>query len=328
MATWHRYREKLEELVLRHPSIFPRYKKGSVNFDDFGLQRRNKPVLDEWGCLWNFLVDGLDGQVVKHPLEDWKAFESFRAPDPDARKDALYCSYPSNWEEIRRKIEKDRKEGLTTFGSVPHGFMFMRLHYLRGFTNLMLDFVSDHRLLQDLINMVLEYNLEMIRRWLEIGVDIIMLGDDLGMQERMPISPESYHKYVAPAYEEILKLSHEYGAYAYLHSDGHILEVAEDLIKSGLDVINPQVGCNSLEGIKDAFKGKICIDLDVDRQYILPFGSPQDVRDHIKQIVFELGSKEGGLWIIAGCYPDVPLDNIETLCRAMEDFQSYFSAIS
>jgi len=328
MATWHRYREKLEELVLRHPLIFAGHKKGSTHFDDFGLQRRNEAVLDEWGCLWNFLVDGLDGQVVKHPLGNWKAFESFRPPDPDASKNALYCSYPSNWDEIRGNIQKDRNEGRITFGTVPHGFMFMRLHYLRGFNNLMLDFAGEHHLLPDLINMVLEYNLKMIRRWLEIGVDIIMLGDDLGMQERMPISPKSFHKYLTPAYEEIFKLSHEYGAYAYLHSDGHILEVSEDLMKSGLDVINPQVRCNSLKGIKDAFKNRICIDLDVDRQHVLPFGSPGDVRDHIKEIVLELGCKEGGLWIIAGCYPDVPLANIETLCRAMEDFQSHFSDMS
>jgi len=324
MATWHKYREKLEELVLRHPRIFPHHKKGSVDFDNFGLQRKGKPVPDEWGCIWNFLVDGLDGQVVEHPLRDWKDFDSFKPPDPEARKEGLYCSYPSNWDEIKVKIEKAKREGCVTFGGVPHGFMFQRLYYLRGFNNLMMDFVCEHPKLQDLINMVLEYNLKMIRKWLEIGVDIMGFGDDLGMQDRLPISPKSFRKYLAPAYKEIFKLTHEYGAYAYFHTDGHILEVAEDLITAGVDIINPQVRANGLEGIKEAFKGKVCIDLDVDRQYVLPFGSQQEVREHIKEIVLELGSKEGGLWIVAGCYPDVPLANIEALCKAMEDYQCYF----
>jgi len=325
MATWHKYREKLEELVLRHPRIFPHYKKGSIDFDNFGLQRKGKPVPDEWGCIWNFLVDGLDGQVVEHPLRDWKDFDSFKPPNPEARKEGLYCSYPSNWDEIKVNIEKAKKEGRITSGGVPHGFMFQRLYYLRGFNNLMMDFACEHPKLQDLINMVLEYNLKMIRKWLEIGVDIMGFGDDLGMQDRLPISPKSFRKYLTPAYKEIFKLTHEYGAYAYFHTDGHILEVAEDLITAGVDIINPQVRANGIKGIKEAFKGKVCIDLDVDRQYVLPFGSQQKVREHIKEIVLEIGSKDGGLWILAGCYPDVPLINIEALCKAMEDYQYYFS---
>lgn len=325
MATWHKHREKLEEIVLRHPRIFPDHKKGSVHYDNFGLQRRNKPVPDEWGCTWNFLVDGLDGQVVEHPLEDWKSFDSFKPPDPEASKDGLYCSYPSNWDGIRSNIAKARKAGRMTFGSVPHGFMFMRLHYLRGFSNLMMDFAGEHPMLQDLIDMVLEYNLKVIRKWLEIGVDIMGFGDDLGIQDRLPISPKAFRKYLTPAYKEIFELTHRSGAYAYLHSDGHILEVAEELMEAGVDVINPQVRPNGIEGIKDAFKDRVCIDLDVDRQHVLPFGSQQDVRDHIEKIVLKLGSQKGGLWVLAGCYPDAPLANIEALCKAMEDYQCFFS---
>lgn len=329
MATWHKYREKLEELVLRHPRIFggfsPNHEKGRIDFDDFGLQRKNKRVQDEWGCVWDFLVDGLDGQVVKHPLEDWKAFDSFKPPDPEAGKEELYCSYSSNWDEIRTSIAKAKEQGHIVRGSVPHGFMFMRLHYLRGFTNLMKDFAIEHQRLQDLIDMVLEYNLKMIRKWLEIGVDIMQFADDLGMQHRMPISPRKFHKYLTPAYRELFAAAHEYGTYAYLHTDGHILEVAEDLIRAGVDIINPQSQANGMEGIRRAFKGRVCIDLDVDRQYVLPFGRKKAIREHIKEAVLRLGSKRGGLWITAGCYPDVPLPNIESLCTAMEDFQYYFS---
>ncbi len=329
MATWHKYKEELEELVLRHPRIlresYPNHEKGSIDFYDLGLQRKNKRILDEWGCVWNFLVDGLDGQVVKHPLEDWKAFDSFKPPDPEAGKEELYCSYPSNWDEIRTNIAKAREQGRIVKGNVPHGFMFMRLHYLRGFTNLMKDFTTEHQRLQDLINMVLEYNLKMIRKWLEIGVDIMQFADDLGMQHRMPISPETFRKYLAPAYREFFAAAHEYGTYAYLHTDGHILEVAEDLVCAGLDIVNPQSRSNGIEGIKSAFKGRVCIDLDVDRQYTLPFGDRKEIRDHIEEIVLGLGSKRGGLWITAGCYPDVPLSNIESLCTAMEDYQYYFS---
>lgn len=67
---WHTYREKLEDLVLRHPSIFDKHERGSHNFDDFGIRRKGNVFTDEWGCVWHFLKDGLQGQVMEHPLED------------------------------------------------------------------------------------------------------------------------------------------------------------------------------------------------------------------------------------------------------------------
>ncbi|MCD6510523.1 MAG: hypothetical protein J7L11_09080 [Thermoprotei archaeon] len=56
-------------------------------------------------------------------------------------------------------------------------------------------------------------------------------------------------------------------------------------------MINPQVRINRLDNLK-AYKGRVCIDADVDRRVVLPFGTPHDVEEHIKEIVLELGSKE------------------------------------
>jgi len=65
-ATWHKYRERLEEVLLKHPRLFPGFRKGAIDFDDFGMHRRGNTVVDEWGCVWTFKIDGLEGQVVKH----------------------------------------------------------------------------------------------------------------------------------------------------------------------------------------------------------------------------------------------------------------------
>jgi len=70
-------------------------------------------------------------------------------------------------------------------------------------------------------------------------------------------------------------------------------------------------------------KGKICVALDLDRQQILPFGSVREVRNYVSEAVSELGSREGGLMLHANVRPDTPLENIEALCQAMEDYR-YF----
>ena len=123
----------------------------------------------------------------------------------------------------------------------------------------------------------------------------------------------------------MFKPCREAGVHVYLHSDGHILEIAEDLVKAGVSMLNLQDTVNGIENIGRKLKGEVCIDLDVDRQYLMPFGTPEEIEKHIKNVIVKLGSKKGGLALKADIYPDVPLSNIEALCQAMEKYKYYYS---
>ncbi len=291
-ATWKKYREDLEEIVIRHPLIFGEYKKGSRNFDEFRGLYREGTHTDEWGCVWKNIRGGLDAIVVHHPLSSWDAFESYTPPEPG--------------------------EGL------PHGFMFQRLYYLRGFENLMMDFVDEPPQLHRLIDMVLSYNLAVVRKWVARKPKMVHFGDDLGMQDRLPMSPEHFRKYLKPCYAQIFGMCRDAGIHVYFHSDGHILEVIDDLIECGVTVINPQIRANTLDGLVEVCKGKVCVNLDLDRQ-LFPFCTPKDIDEHIREAVAKLGSKQGGLMLVAECEPDVPLENIEAICQALEKYMFYYS---
>lgn len=316
-ATWSKYRDALYVLVGRHPDIFGKV-TNRANYDDFGIQVDSVPWKDEWGCTWRFPINGLDGQVVEHPLRDWSALRSFKAPDPlDAR----------DWEETKENFRKAKERGQLASDGPPHGSMFMRLYYLREFSNLMLDFATEHPLLQDLIAIVSDYNKKFIEKLVECGVDMISFGDDLGNQDRLPISPKVFRRDLLPAYSDIFRPAREAGVHVYFHSDGHILEVIDDLASAGVTVINPQSRANGIDEIRKVCYGKICVDLDIDRQVVLPYGTADCVRRHVEEVILKLGSKRGGLWIIAGCYPDTPIENIEALCEAMEEYQCHYSRV-
>ena len=130
---WRRYREELEEIILRHPAIFGEYERGSTDFDYLGVQSRGNQEIDEWGCTWEFVKDGITGQVVRHPLEEWSRLEGYRPPGypmwgpPDGGGRPIRRS----WYMVERSLEDARREGRLTVGSVPHGFMYMRLFFLR-----------------------------------------------------------------------------------------------------------------------------------------------------------------------------------------------------
>jgi len=105
----------------------------------------------------------------------------------------------------------------------------------------------------------------------------------------------------------------------------YIMEIAEDLIKAGVTILNLQDRVNGIDNIAKVCKEKVCVDLDIDRQALLPFGTSEEIENHIKEAVIKLGSKKGGLMLKADCYPDVPLANIEALCQALEKYQRYYS---
>lgn len=290
-ATWQGYRESLEEIVLRHPIIFGDYKKGTRNFDEMGGLYVEGEHVDAWGCGWENIRAGCDAMCVKHPVPRREMIRDLRPPAAGA--------------------------------GLPHGFMYMRLFYLRGFEECMMDFAEEPPELQKMIDIVLEYNMGEIRRMLQDPPPMAHFGDDLGMQTSLPISPEKWRKYLKPCFAKMYGLCHDAGTTVYMHTDGHIIPIIQDLIDAGVNVVNPQIRANGLDRLVDVCKGKVCVNLDLDRQ-LFPFCKPEEIDGHVREAVEKLGSPEGGLWLSAECGPDVPLATIEAICQALEKYRSYF----
>ncbi len=322
-ATWDQLREELEEVLVRHPILFPDFKKGKRNYGnwDFGpAHRANEKFTDAWGCVWESSIDGLEGQVIKSPLDSWNKLKDYKVPDPLKQADRA----PANWGETAEQIEKARREGSLVSGGLPHGFFFMRLYYLRGFENLMFDIATENVHLPELIELVYEHNKKIVEQWLKIGVDVVTFGEDLGTQTASLISPKGFHKWVVPVYKRLMKPPREAGCQVYLHSDGYIMELMDDLIECGVTIINPQDLCNGIENLAKYVKGRVSIDLDIDRQKIIPFGTRKEIYSLIEEEVRKLGSRQGGLSMIAGIYPPTPPENIDALCEALEEFRTYW----
>lgn len=289
-ATWAKYRVALEEIVLQHPVIFGEYERGDIDFDKFEGTYQEGEHIDAWGCVWKNVAPGLDGVVVKSPL---------------TRREDVHTLQPP-----------------TEHTGLPHGFMFMRLYYLRGFEELMIDFAEEPLELQILIDKILAYNLNEIDLILGENPKMVVLGDDLGNQDFLPIHPQKWLKYLKPCYEKLFARCHQKGALVYFHSDGHILEIIPALIESGVNVLNPQVGANGIDHLAQIAKGKVAIDLDLDRQHF-PFWTRVQIEEHIHEAVEKLSSAQGGLLLVAEVAPDVPLKTIAAICELLEKYKSY-----
>ncbi len=314
-VAWKKHRERLEALVIRHPLIFGSYEKGNRDFDAMPpVYRGGEHYTDNWGCTWYGVQDGIEGQVVEHPLEQWSSLENYQPPDPMLKTERG----ETNWERSKEIAEERRKNGLLVLGDGER--LFDRLYFLRGFANLMHDIVRDAPQLPRLIKMLEDHEMRLIDMGLEIRADIMSFHTDIGTQRGLMISPGKFREYIKPMFKRLFTRCRDAGIHVYLSSDGRLLDIVDDLIECGVSVHDPQLRANTFEGIARAYKGKMCVDLDLDRQM---FSScrPEDIRAQIKEGVKQLSLPEGGLMMKAEiCDASVSLENIEAICQAMKDF--------
>jgi len=323
-ACWHHYPpEALGELIESHPLLFPENRRpgGGDEPQYEPIQRKDSPYTDPWGCLWVTSDDGISGLVRGHPLESWDDYAALSAPDPE-RTDGLY---PIDWAEIERQVRRAKGRGELVSGSLPHGFAFLRLQDLRGYENLMADMADGHPNLQRLVDRVSDFNAEIVRRWIELEPDLFYFPEDLGMQSGPMISPPHFRRYIMPVYQRLMAPARDNGIAVHMHCDGDIRTLAKDLVQCGVEVLNLQDQINGIDWISRNLAGKICIDLDIDRQSVTPHGTPLRIDALIREEVEKLGRREGGLMMSYGLYPGVPLENIKALMDAMETYAFYHS---
>ena len=322
-ACWHHYDQNaLQDLMEAHPFLFPNFKRSSERIEPRfrPYQRAGHPYEDDWGCVWETTDDGITGTVTKHPLENWDAFGAYTPPDPAK----VMGRGPVDWKGVEADFSKTREAGGLVRGGLRHGHTFLALCDIRGYENLIFDMVDEEPKLLELIRMVEEFNMGLVLRNIECGAEWMGYGEDLGMQNGPMLSPDQFRKYIKPTYQRLIEPAKEAGCIVHMHSDGDIRELVDDLIEDGVEVINLQDLVNGIDWIKERLAGKVCIDLDIDRQQITRFGSPEQIDALIREEVEKLGSRKGGLMMIHGLYPGVPLENVKALMDAMETYAGYY----
>jgi uroporphyrinogen-III decarboxylase len=189
----------------------------------------------------------------------------------------------------------------------------------------LIDLTEEEEDTLDLLNRLGEFNLAQIRHFLKADVDIIRIPEDLGMQNGPMLSPSMFRDYIKPIYQRMLQPVRQAGKIIHMHSDGDIRDLVDDILEAGVEVINLQDLVNGIDWIADRFRGKVCVDLDIDRQLITPYGTPAQIDALIREEVEKIGTPQGGLAMIYGLYPGVPLENVKALMDAMETYSFYYS---
>jgi len=271
------------------------YQSGETYTDEWGIMWKSSPYTTPFGT-------GHYTEMIGHPLADDHAIAGYTGPDPNR---------PELYDEAAHVIADFKGEYWIVGVTVTT--IFETAWALRGYEQMLMDFATNPDLAERILNIPYSYHLTAAKKLVEMGVDMIWTGDDVGMQTGMLISPKTWRRFLKPKMAHFiasLKATNPQVKVAY-HSDGNVSAIIPDLIEIGLDVLNPvQPACMDPAELKRKYGDKLCFWGSMDEQYTLPFGKAEDVRAEVLMRLKTIG-QDGGLVIGPTHHVqlDTPLDN-------------------
>ena len=280
----------------------------------------------------------MDGERIKARMpESCLYFENCNPPLENAVSDKDISNY--NWsyfsDEYLRNLENRAKRLFEeTEYAIMGGFggnIIELYQILRGYENSMLDLVANPDFAHSLIEKMTEVHLVNLKMYLQAVskyIQIIQMGDDLGMQSGPQISLDLYRDFIKPAHKKIYQyVKQNSELYLFLHSCGSIYDFIPDLIDTGVEIINPvQFTAANMDSkrLKEEFGDKITFwGGGVDTQNTLPFASPAEVAEEVKRQM-EIFSPGGGFVFtpVHNIQANVPVENIITVYKTAVQFRN------
>ena len=240
-------------------------------------------------------------------LEDIEAV-NFQWPDPEKYIDPELC----------RKLVDEAPDDKVVMG------MLWACHFQDtcaafGMQTCLMNMVAEPEMVQYVDDHIVDFYVKALKIFLEATkgkVQAILIGDDVGSQRGLMISPELIKEFVIPGAKKLIDLAHSYGVKVVYHSCGSIVEAIPLLIEAGVDVVHPiQALAAGMDpaNLKSKFDGQISFCGGVDTQDLLPNGTPEQVAAKVKELRTYFPT---GLIVSPsheGLQPDVPPSNIKAL---------------
>lgn len=279
----------------------------------------NGIAVDEFGIEYKTV--GLYSEAVKRPFANAssvKEIEEYSFPDPLAAQ--RYTLAAGN-------INKYKNE-YAIIGDL-EATVFELAWNLTGLEDFLVGMYMGEAHIEAIMDKCMIFNMRIAEKLVDLGCDMIWLGDDVGTQNNMMVSPDIYRTHLKPRLKRVIqaiKAKSSDVKVAY-HSCGAITAVIPDLIDAGIDILNPiqplATGMN-LGALKKEYGKDIAFFGGVDVQNVLPGGSVADVKNEVK-IRIEQAAENGG-YILAPAHniqPDTPVENILAMYEAVIEYGTY-----
>lgn len=321
---------KLDEKTTQHLGIDVR---GVRDLEPAEVLERNEqrepgsPYINSWGS----------GQVQTgpgewfpgvHPLSNADSVEDVE--EYDGWPDMTDPTRVANVEERAKQLAEEGEYAIV--GAPWLLFPLERAFAMQGMDVFLQNLVRNREFAEALLKKITEKCKTLMDAFLEeLGenVDIIGIGDDLGTQESLLMSPGTYRNILKPIHDDYISFIKERtDAKIFFHTDGDVFPLIKDFIEIGVDILNPiQTSAGkmaNLSELKEQFGDEIVFCGAIDTRETLPEGSPDDVRKEVKRVIKELGP--GGGYMVSAVHTimdEVPAENVLAMVDAVKEFGQY-----
>jgi uroporphyrinogen decarboxylase len=276
----------------------------ALMIDDCYMRNSGKDeVEDEWGVKIKITGDeDLNWKYSLHPLNDngVLSLNNLKLPDLDS---------PGRFEKVKRDVEKWKDKYIVAAGV---SMLFRKGWILCGFSRFLEALYTDREFVEKLLDVLMEFYTNQIKKYIEAGVNIIQFGGDLGTEESLMISPKLWREIFNPRLKYIIDANKKEGIYFYLHSDGNISDIIPDLIEAGINILNPiQPECMDPREIKMKYGNKITLHGTMSLQQTFTQGTKEDIKNEVLDRVKYCGYNGGLILAPSNSFTsDVPIANI------------------
>lgn len=321
---------KIDEQTMRrlHSDV-----RGVLDLEPEQVLKRNRErdphsdCIDSWGSGQTEITPG-DWFPGIHPLPEARTVK-----DLDLYQGWPDMSDPTRIAHVAEAARRLAEENQFAILATPWLlFPFERAHAMQGMEVFLLNMATDPDFARALLERIADYCKQLMGRFLEeLGdnVDIIKIGDDLGIQTGLMISPQMYRDILKPVHADFISfIKSRTKAKIFFHSCGDVAPLIGDFIEIGVDILNPiQTSSGSmadLPALKKRFGKNMVFCGGIDSHRILPFGSVAEVRQEVRRVMQILGP--GGGCMIGPVHTvmnDVPPENVLAMVDAVEEFGHY-----
>ncbi|NIS82540.1 MAG: hypothetical protein GTO14_20570 [Anaerolineales bacterium] len=285
------------------------------------------PYIDDWGVGQPEIAPGEYFPRI-HPLKDAKT--------PDEL--GTYPHWPDMTDPTRfmhaneRAVELAEESEYAIFASPWLLFPFERACQLQGLDTFLMNMALHTDFASALLNRIAGLCKTHMAHFLEAlddNVDVIVIGDDLGTQESLLISPDMYRRILKPIHADwIAFIKARTKAKIFFHTDGDVFPLLDDLVEIGVDILNPiQTSAGRMSNLtllKRRYGKNLCFCGGIDTHYVLPHGSTEEVHEEVRRVIRQLGP--GGGYMVASVHSimnDVPAENVIAMADAVKAYGHY-----
>jgi hypothetical protein len=259
---------------------------------------------DAWGVTWEYRIFGIWGHPVELPIRDLSALAAYRPPDPPA------TSGPA-WEKERAEAARHRERHYL----VGNGDMLWeRLHFLRGYEDVLTEIMMDTPEINRLADMVTDYMEGCVRHSLALGADAVQFGDDFGTQQAPIFPPEVWRRFFKPRYAKLTEIIKGAGARVFFHSCGQIAPLLQDFADLGVDAVWPQLPLYDQRDLARRCRDLgIAVLLHPDRGDLMQRASAERVGAYLRDLLEAFRTDQGGSWLYIEVDPGFLWENARAL---------------